>query len=189
MRRIILFAHTILLCLMLASCGGKQAKVDAAAEIRSRLLQAEEISCSASLRCDYDDRIWDCKLRYSGSIDAGTITVLAPDLIAGLEISVNNGLSTLHYDGAVLDTGEIFGEGISAVETLPLFLNAWAGAHIRETYTERRDGAEYTVLVLELSVDKQVIAWFDSDSIPHRAELTNAGKSVVFCTFDEFTYS
>lgn len=189
MKRASTLALTMLLCFCLSACGGREAKVDKAAQLRATMLEAEGFSFLADLRCDYGDRVWDCSLSFSGGPETASLKILEPELIAGLELQLENGGATLRYEGAALDTGDLFGDGTSAAEALPLILQAWQSGYLADSYGEKVDGQDCTVLALEAGTDRQVLLWFTEEDIPLKAEVQVNGKTCVFCSFREFSYT
>ncbi len=190
MKRARLLAPMIALCILLSACGGGQRTgEEKAALLRTRLLETEEISFTASLRCDYGDRIWDCVLGYQGGIDSALLTVVQPEEIAGLEVYIEASGAQLHFDGAALDTGPLWGSSNAAVQALPRLLQAWCSAYVADCYSERLDGESCTVLVLEEEENKQVLIWFTEDAMPIKAELQKDGSTDIFCSFLGFSYT
>ena len=178
----------ILLCMALCACSSKsEASKD---DIAQEYSGFSEISVCADVTADCGDSIFEYGMKYSGSDVRGTITITAPESIAGLEIKADSasGETKLVYDGAELMAGELNEEGLNPVSAIPMMITQWKSGYVSEAQTELLDGAKLTALTYLISDETNLKTWFDPDTLlPYRAEIVTNGKTVVFCSFQDVT--
>lgn len=183
MKRTAVFALMIALAL-LSGCGMK-AEETAVRNFQSALSQAQNVSFSADIRAEYDDKTEAYTLNYAKDADGAVIEVVKPELIAGIKAHVNAGSSSLEYDGAALDTGPLADTGLTPVSALPKLTTALSGGHLDMVWKE----GSATVAQITPEDGLTVTVWFGESTIPYHAELQSAGKVLVYCDIINFTYS
>ena len=155
-------------------------------DIRTELLEAERLVIGAVITADYGDRVYEFTVKYTGSADAGEITVISPDSIAGVTAEVSQDGCTLVYDGARLDMGALTTGGMSPVEALPVLIAQWRGGFITASGFERLGDTDTVVLMTDIEDNTKQKTWFDGRThLPIRAELSDNGKLVVTCVFGD----
>ena len=123
-------------------------------------------------------------LSYTEDDSGGAVTVLAPELIAGVTARVEPGSTVLQYDGVVLDTGSLDSLGLSPMSSLPVLVQAMKSGHL-DSYGEE-DGLY--VCRLEPNDEYRVAVWFEPDGmVPQRAELESGGRVTVIAEISGWT--
>ena len=154
---------TLCLCLFMSGCGAREF-ARARDTVAERLAGAECLSFTANLRAEYEHKTARFTLSYYEDSDGGKVTVLAPQLIAGVTARIEPGSTSLEYDGVCLGTGELDDFGLSPMSALPM-------------------------LMLELqSCDELVCTvWFDGETMtPRQAELASDGRVKVFLEISDW---
>ncbi|MBQ9685308.1 MAG: hypothetical protein IJV41_02010 [Oscillospiraceae bacterium] len=163
------------LSLLLTGCGKNKAEEDFAA-FSERLNHLESLSFTAKVRAEYENKTARFTLSYQEDADGGVVTVLAPELIAGVSAHVRPDGTTLQYDTVVLDTGSLDSLGLSPLSSLPVLLHTMRMGHCDSHWEE--DGK--TVLQLIPDDDLKCTVWFEKGSMrPLRAELITDGRVTV----------
>lgn len=186
MRRKLALALSIMLCLTLCACTGSSKEMsENVLDIRAKYLGAESLDMTLSLEADSGGRIYDFKVRFTGSDSAGKVEILEPEIIAGVTAEIRDGRAVLGFDGVTFDIGELFGGAESPLEIVPLLLGAWKNSRISSSYAEKQDGEILTVMETAIGSGGCVQrTWFDSEMLPVYAEIESGGRRVVFCTFE-----
>jgi len=177
------------LCITLCACGGKGGTDNLAEDIKAEYLKAESVTLIISIKADYGSRVYDYKLRCVAKADTADIEITEPEGIKGLRAHVSEEGIGLEYDGMTLDTGELFGKGLSPIEAIPMMLKAWKDGYITETRNEKIGKTDTLAVTFDLKpADSKTelvhTVWFDRDShLPVKAEIINDGYRVIDCTF------
>jgi hypothetical protein len=172
--------------MLLASCSAAtENDEDFAHEIRGEFLGASRLVIGAGITADYGDRVYDFTIRYSGSSDAGEITLLAPEAVAGITAEVALENLILIYDGARLDTGALTRGGLSPAGALPMLISQWQGGSIESVGRETLGGTDTVTITTAICDSVSQKTWFDAATrLPVRAEISDGGKMVVACVFN-----
>ena len=170
---------------LLSSCAAGGGARGRAAELRTELNAAERISLTADITADYGDRVCDFTVDYTDDSGEGTIVIRKPDVVAGVTARVSGGGAILEYDGVTVETGPLTQDGLSPAAALPLMLEQWRSGYTAECVPEKLDGADALALTTTVSSTVALRTWFDMTSgAPLRAELTENGRTVIFCEFE-----
>ena len=189
MRRVAALALMTALCLLLCACGGKGGADNFADDIQSEFSKAKGITMIVSVTADYGSRVYEYKLRLVGKNNAMDIEVIEPSGIKGIKAHVTDEGIGLEFDGVTLDTGELFGDGLSPLQAIPLMLKAWKSGYVKESWKEKVSGTQTIAVKFDISQpdsSKNIlhIAWFDAQSrLPVKAEILSDGYRVISCTF------
>jgi len=181
----------IFLAVLLTGCQGNSIDSDAAAvNLRTEYLAAAAITATATVTADYGQRAYDFTLAYAWSPGEATVTVLEPEIVAGVKAAIKDGETALVFDGVSLDTGELDGEGLSPVSALPALLEALRSAYIAETAYEE-EGALLRITFRDPengpNVGREVILWMDAAAgVPTHGEILVDGYRVIDCVFTAF---
>lgn len=177
---------TLIAITLLGSCQGTKNKGQALAlDIRTGLLAAEKLELTTTVRADYGERVYDFTFKYAGNADKGALEITAPESIAGLkaEVSVSDG--TLQYDGAVLDTGALTNDGLSPAEALPVLIAQWKSGYISGCNYEKFEDTETLAVTTDITQTVKQRTWFDVKThLPIKAELSDNGRTVIACRFE-----
>lgn len=185
MKKIKILSLFISFILSLSACSVPVSPEQNMQKIRKFLYSYKSINLTADITADYGDKIFTYSVKYSGSDEDGVIEITAPDSIAGLHINVSSedGIK-LEYDGAVLDTGKLYEDGLSPVDAIPVLLSQWEQGYISECSSERHDGINCTAATIIVSDSVFIRTWFDCDSyLPLYAEISNNGFVIIKCNF------
>ena len=167
--------------LLLSGCGGRAAE-KRYEDFSAELAAAEGLSFRAELRCEYPDRQLSFTLAYRLQGEEETITVLAPEEIAGIAARRTDGGTALEYDGLILETGDLDPYGLSPMNALPLLTDRLARGHLDSWWTE----GEETVLCLVRDDHLSARVSFDAQMRPLRAELMSDESMSIFCEIEDW---
>lgn len=168
-------------CLMLTGCASRDIHSDFES-FSAALSGAESISFTANLRAEYEHKSARFTLGYEENSEGGTVTVLAPELIKGIQAHVSPGGTELIYDSVVLDTGSLDSFGLSPLSGLPLMVKAMKTGHL-ESFRK-----ENGLRVLELTVEDglKCSIWFDENMTPLRAETASGGRVTIYTEISDW---
>ena len=193
-----LMSCVLMMTLLLSGCkaggSGEESPENLAALIRGEYLNLTAWTATVSVTADYGQRVYDFVLDVSWEKDGETVlTVVEPELIAGITARLKEDGAYLEYDGASLETGELDGQGLSPVSALPALLNAVQTGFIAEVGREDLD--ETATLRICCRDPEQApgagvetAVWFDLDT--HglvQGEISVDGARVILCRFTQFT--
>ena len=171
----------LLLLLSLPACG-RPGTDEVLEDIRAGL--SGSLAFDASIRADYGDRVFDFSVRCASSGDGGTLTITAPEIIAGAVVRYSGGATTLAVGDVEIYTGEILPGGLSPVDAVPVMLDAWVNGLVTETVRETLDGADCVAALFRVDDDVDLRTWFDQETfLPLRAEFTFEGSAVITAEF------
>jgi hypothetical protein len=171
--------------LLLASCSAQSKGQELALDIRASLIKAEKLELTTSVKADYGDRVYNFSYKYAGNADKGEIEITAPASIAGLKAEVSVSGGTLQYDGTVLDTGAVTKDGLSPAEAIPVLISQWQSGYISGCNYEKLGDQSTLAVTTDITETVSQRTWFDVKTrLPVRAELSENGKMVVACEFE-----
>ena len=173
---------TLCLCLFMSGCGAREF-VRARDTVAERLAGAECLSFTANLRAEYEHKTARFTLSYYEDSDGGKVTVLAPQLIAGVSARIEPGSTSLEYDGVCLGTGELDDFGLSPMSALPMLVQALKDGDMNAGWSE----GGCTVLELQSTDELVCTVWFaPEDMTPRQAELRSDGRVKVFAEISDW---
>jgi len=172
--------------MLLSSCAAEGKTESAAQAVRRTFTEAESVRMNMTLTADYGEKVYEFKVRWTGTESAGTLEVLSPESIAGLTAVLDEEGSRLLYDGAVFETGALFGDGLSPAEAPPLMLETWKAGYAVERASESVDGEKTAALSYDLPGGDRLKTWFDTETLlPVRAEIVENGSAVLTAEFGD----
>lgn len=192
-----LMSCVLMMTLLLAGCGGQSGEEspdNLAAQIRGEYLSLSAWTATVSVTADYGERVYDFVLDVSWEKEGETVlTVVEPELIAGITARLKEDGAYLEYDGASLSTGPLTGEGMTPLEAVPFLMEQLTSGYMarcdHETWDERQvlwvdcrdpEGEEGT--------GSECALFFDPDTHDLlRAELSYDGAVVLTAEFTDFT--
>ena len=194
MRKGRLCVPMIVLCLLLAACGGEGGGSEAeelALVIRGEYLAMTGCTAHMEVTADYGQRVYGYSVDIKGDLKSGTMTVNEPENIAGTVLTWTDGETELEYDGAVLDTGALSQSGLSPADAMPAVLNACRNGTVVDCCSDTLE--EQNVLYATLDAGNQdgcqVACWFQPESYAlARAEVLQDGQVVITLNFTEFSF-
>ena len=173
---------TLCLCLLMSGCGGQEF-AKARDSLAQRLDGAECLSFTANIRAEYEHKTARFTLSYYEDGEGGKVTVLAPQLIAGITARIEPGSTSLEYDGVCLGTGELDDFGLSPMSALPMLVQALKDGDVNAGWSE----GGCTVLELQSTDELVCTVWFaPEDMTPRQAELRSDGRVKVFAEISDW---
>lgn len=175
MRQKLLAVPMLLLCLLCACGGNEKDPLQAPVDFRAALLAHGGCCFQLQARAESGGAVWeltlDCALDAAGS---GTVTVLAPETIAGITAETDGSTGRLRYQTLALGLGTLPGVELAPAAAPGRLVRAWAQDWISSA------GAEDDNLLVCYEADTfSVRTRFDAAGVPVRAELAVDG-SVYF---------
>ena len=185
MRKALLFALMMTLCLSLAGCGGETAEKQETEELQMKFQNLSAATVEAELTCHYGDEVRTYTLRCSYTPEESTVEVLAPEDLAGISATLTGEALTLQYDGILLDAGIYSGMEISPMWAVPSMLRAMGQGYPLETGREALGETECLRVTFEMTSSdggkQYTTVWFDENGIPLQGEIA-LGETVVYTT-------
>ena len=188
MRRTLAAVLMTALCLLTA-CGSKETdELQAAMDFRAALLQAEGCPFTAAVTADYGDRSYeftlDCVCRTDGT---ATVTVCAPQTIAGISASVQQAGAQLEFDGMALDFGTMADGTVSPVSAPIRLCQCWAQEYISAAGMEE----ENLRVTYEQGYDSETLTadtWFSPENgVPIFAQICYNDQIILKMTLTDFS--
>ncbi len=185
MRRQMLAVPMMLLLCLLCACGGKaQDPLQAPMDHRAALLARGGCAFTLEAQAQTGDRLWplrlDCELDQDGN---GSVTVLAPESIAGIQAVSREDGTRLEYQGVRLALGTLPGTELAPAGAPGRLVRAWSRDWIASAGQESQG-----LRVCYEDGPVTVLTWFDADNLPLRAELAVDGSLCFSAEIRNFTW-
>lgn len=191
-----LCALMMTLVLPLAACGGgggNEAET-LALKIRSQYLEMTACAGQLELTADYGQRVYTYGVDLAWEKEGETtLTLTAPENVAGTVARIANGETALEYDGVMVETGALDGAGLTPVDAVPALLTCAREGFLAECVLEDWDG-EQRLHVTSRDPEKdpgsgvETQLWFQPDTgALLRGEISSDGVTVVTCEAAGFT--
>ena len=173
----------LLLAALLGGCSKTESENDLALQLRSDFLAMDGCSGTMDVTADYGQRVYEYTVSFSSTQKDGmTLVITAPEEVAGITATVENGQTFLKFDGVQL----------SPLDALPAFIAAMQSGYIAETGSEMLGETE-TLRLCCREPEKpageglETVLWFDkAQKTLLRGELRSDGTTVVRCEFSAF---
>lgn len=169
----------LLACLLLCGCSPAGVDADAIAEHYAGL-QEYSIQVTASTAVG---TVMEFELRVDRSPEEDTVTILAPEGIAGITARIRQGSTALEYKGAVAETLLPGIPGFTPCDGVTGLLNDLAGATPASATRCRTESGESIQLCysgrLQDGQQTEKLVWLDPDYRLQRAELFVSGGLVM----------
>lgn len=185
-----LCALMMTLVLPLAACGGRGGNEaeTLALKIRSQYLEMTACAGQLELTADYGQRVYTYGVDLAWEKEGETtLTLTAPENVAGTVARIANGETALEYDGVMVETGALDGAGLTPVDAVPALLTCAREGFLAECVLEDWDG-EQRLHVTSRDPEKdpgsgvETQLWFQPDTgALLRGEISNDGVTVVTC--------
>ena len=186
MRKALIF--TLTLMLLLTACGGGE-ETNVVTQLQQQYAAVETATMEAEIVCHYGDEVRTYTLLCAYSPEKSTVTVLAPENLAGISAQVENGTLTLSYDDISLDAGTYSAAAVSPVVALPKLMEAAAWGYPAEQSEEMLGERTCIRLGCDLSDEPGTLytTWFDAQSLlPLRSEITVDGALLFEVAWSRF---
>lgn len=197
MRRRAIGAQMIILALVLLAGCGRDSGTDRGAEelaleIRTEYIGMTALSAGLEVTADYGERVYTYSMALAWDQKEGTtLTLTAPEEVAGVTLQAKDGETALEYDGVRLETGPLSEEGLSPVDAVPALLRQVREGFIAESCVEQLEEKEalrvcYRAPEARPGTGTETTVWFDTAShILLRAEVAADGFTVLQCVFSD----
>lgn len=181
--------------LLLTACGsGRQGGGEAeqlALLIRGEYLEMTSCAATAEITADYGQRVYQYTMGVEVNGEETVLTLTAPETVAGITARLKEKNGLLEYDGVVVETGPMDGEGLTPVSSIPVLLEEAKSGYIRACSLEE-DGALLRVDCGDPEGEpgrgREITLWFEADTHAlSRGEVKLDGFRAVLCQFQEFT--
>lgn len=179
--------------LLLAGCGtaGVSEAEELALTIRGEYLAMDRCAVQAAVTADYGQRVYQYEMAVSVNGEGTSLTLSAPETVAGLTARLSGEENLLEFDGVSVETGPLDGDGLTPVSALPALLEAARSGYITACALEE-DG---TLLRMDCGdpagspgTGTEYILWFDAAAHTLvRGEVSVDGFRVILCEFSGFT--
>lgn len=184
----------MMILLLLTACGraggGNEAE-QLALLIRSEYMEMNTCTAAAEITADYGQRVYQYTMEVAVSGEETVLNLTAPETVAGITARLKEKDSLLEYDGVVVETGPMDGEGLTPVSAVPVLLETARSGYIRACSLEE-DGALLRVDCGdpegEPGKGREVTLWFETDTHAlSRGEVKLDGFRAILCQFSQFT--
>ena len=168
------------LCLLLL-CGGCGKKSGAAADIQAQYgrIGTAQMEAEVTFHTPQENRSFTLQCAFTP--ESSTVTVTAPETVAGVSATVSGDELTIAYDGAVLSAGSVGRFG--PVNALPLLLRSIGSGYLLEESRETLENTACYRLTLDTTAGDTPLtctAWLDAETLlPRYAEFAADGTVVV----------
>lgn len=186
----------LMMTLLLSGCKAGTAvetPEEAALALREEYQALSGWSATVDISVCYSEAVYDFTLDAGWQREGETVlTVIAPELLAGITARVAEGETVLEYDGAGLSLGLLDGAGLTPVSAVPALMEqiekgymakcAWSGESGEYLQISFRDPE------LEANTGTQFLLTFDrAGHALLRAEVSVAGETVLTAGVSNFT--
>ena len=187
MRKATLFA--LMLTLLLTACGGEEER-DPASELQAAYAGLAAATLEADITCHYDDETRTYTMLCDYTPGSSTVTVLAPEDLAGISATVAEGELTLSYEDDVsLDAAATPPPPSPRWRPLPKLMEAAAAGYVSQQSVEELE--ERSCLRLSCDLDGEegdlYTTWFDQETLlPLYSEISVDGVVVYQVAWSRF---
>ena len=193
--RKLLFCVPMMILLLSACTGGAEGNEaeELALQIRGEYLAMSSCAGQAAITADSGQRVYQYELAVAVDGEETTLTLSAPDTVAGITARVTGQDGQLEYDGLSVETGPLDPEGLSPVSAVPALLEGARSGYIVSCALEE-DGA---LLRMDCGdpegtpgTGSEVSLWFDTSTHAlSRGEISVDGFRAILCEFTDFAMS
>lgn len=158
----------VLTCLLaLTLCGGCGSTQEDAAALQSQYaaIDTAQMEAEVTLHGEAEQRVYTLRCDYAP--EKSTVTVTAPEDLAGIRATIENGTLTVQYDGSGL-TGDAPGH-FGPVNCLPYLLQAVAEGYVQELGRETVEDVACHRMLTELTAADgtplQCTVWLEESTL------------------------
>lgn len=183
--------------LLLTSCGGEleQDAEQKAYALRETYTAMAGCEGTASMTADYGQRVYEYQMDFAWNREQGlTMTLLKPEIVAGVTARATEETSQLEFEGVMLETGPLGEDGLSPIAAIPQILTDMQEQYIAEcceTMLDETPALQVTCRDPEAAAGtgRETVLWLDPESgALLQGELYEEGACVIFCQFDRFAF-
>lgn len=171
--------------LLLSGCNGKNAELQRAMELRTRLLGA---CCTfdAEITADYGSSIQTFQVYCEGNAQGNLgFSVTAPESIQGITGRIESGAGKLTFQDTALAFPLLAEEQLSPVSSPWIFWNTLRGGYLTAAGMED----DLLRLTIDESYEEDALTvdiWLDETDHPIRAEILYDGRRILTLTIENF---
>lgn len=184
---------SLLAAVLLCGCTGEQEDNDLTLQLQKAFLSRAGCAGTMEITADYGQRVYSYTVTFSEETGKGLSMVLtAPEEVAGITATLEEGQTFLQFDGVCLQTGPLNADGLSPLDALPACLAAMESGFVAETGREQLGETEALRLCFRdperpAGQGLETVLWFDrAQKTLLRGELRSDGTMVVRCEFSDF---
>ena len=180
-------ALVLMMTLLLAACSASAGDTEKFVELRERVTLGK-ITAKVEIRADFGNKTQSYTIEYSQNGESARMGILEPELLRGITARVEGTDSSVEFDGLILDTGELDGNGLTPVSALPAIIESIKNGHIEAVWREKDGELERIVFDLTVTDETGMNLWIDADSmVPQYAEIRYGERVVITCVFLEWS--
>lgn len=176
MRRIV---AVTLICFCLSSCVLSRTVETDEVGIRAYYQEQNEIEQLVKISAEFSDWVSEYLVSYQHKRDGDCIvSVLEPESIAGITVTLRNGETILATDGLQLETGRLDEQGMTPISVLPRLLQVWE-THPSGVESVKENGVDCLLLVYDEETVSYRTVFSRETYLPLRAEVFCEGECVL----------
>lgn len=176
----------LLALLVLTGCGGKNAELERAMNLRAKLL-ASSVSFDAEITADYGEELHTFSLYCEGDKEGNLgFQVTAPETIADITGRIEAGEGKLTYRDTVLAFPLLAEDQLSPVSAPWIFYTTLRGGYLTAAGME----GDLLRVTIDDSYEEDALKvdiWLDSQDNPIRAEILYDGRRILTLSIENFT--
>lgn len=186
----------LMISLLLSGCRtaeGTAGPQEQALLIRSRYLENNGCAAKLNVTADYGQRVYTYTVDVTVTGEETVLTVTQPQELAGVTARMIGKQSRLEYDGAILETGPLDGEGLTPLSAAPALLECARSGFI-DSCTVEPLGETSALRVLcrdpegPAGQGRETTLWLDEQTgALLRGEIAVDGYRVILCEFLQFS--
>ena len=190
MRKLLYYVLTMTL---LTGCSGLPKGNEAerlALDIRTDYLEMTSFSADAAMTADYGQRVYQYELSVSVQDNVTTLTLTAPEEVAGITARLEDKSTTLIYEDLSLETGLLNKDGLTPVSSIPALLEAAQSGFLTSCTLEEsgRLRMDCGTPDMPIGTGTELTLWFEPDTYTLlEGEVRVDGFRHISCTFSNVT--
>ena len=189
--RKLMFCVPMMILLLSACAGGGGQEEQLSLAVRGSYLEMTACTASVTLTADYGQRVYRYELELTQEGENTTLTLTAPDIVAGITARLEGKDGLLEYDSLSVETGRLDGDGLTPVSAIPTLLETARSGYITACALEE----EGALLRLDCGDPEgrpgeglETTLWFDAQTHALvRGEIRTDGFRAILCEFSNFT--
>lgn len=190
-RKALILSILSIFTVIFSSCA---ADTEDTSHITEKMCQITSAKYLTHVTANFPSREVKFTLDYSYTKDGDDrITVISPEDVAGIALTVSQDTSYLEFDGARLETGALNENGFSPFSAIPALVTAWTNGNFAEASGTRIYDKEAILLVSRISdgdIPIEYRTWFSKDeAIPLYAEIFSDGERIIQCEFERVEHN
>lgn len=177
---------------LLTACGTGQGRENQAETlaltIRGEYLEMTDCTAVAEVTADYGQRVYQYTIDVDWGEEETTLTLTAPETVAGMSARLQGKDSFLEYEELSLETGPMDDRGLTPVSAVPALLEAARSGYIRTcALEEERLRVDCGEPEGEPGQGREITLWFHRDThVLEGGEVRLDGVRAILCQFREF---